>query len=286
MILLDFSQIMISNLSIALKGQTDVQLDIDRLRSMVLYSIKHYRQKFKADYGDDFVVCCDSRVKSWRHEVFPYYKIRRARTKDKSSLDWPAIQRLFDQIIMEVKENFPYATVRVDRAEADDIIGVLARKSLETGERTIIVSCDRDFYQLLVDNPHVSMYNHIIKREVNRASIPDDFLKDKIIRGDSGDDIPNILTQDDTFAIGKRSKTLYEKKVAELLSTSMNAWTTDERTRYSRNETLIDLSRTPDDVRDEILASYNDRSVKGRSRIYPYLVKHRLKELLNDIKDF
>lgn len=283
MILIDFSQIMIANLSIALKGQMEVQLDINRLRSMVLFSLRNYRQKFKADYGDDFVICCDSRTKSWRHEVFPYYKIRRARSKDKSSLDWPAINRMFDQIITEIQETFPYKTLRVNRCEADDIIAVMARYA---SEPVIIVSCDRDFYQLLVDNPNISMYNHIDKRKVNRKTIPDTFLKEKIIRGDSGDDIPNILTQDDAYAISKRSKALTQKKLDELLPTPINSWDPELRDRYSRNETLIDLGRTPDDLRSEIIETYNNGSVKGRSRIYSYLIKHRLTELANSIQDF
>lgn len=282
MILCDFSQIMIANLSVALKGQMEVQLDINRLRSMVLYSLRNYRQKFKASHGDDFVICCDSRVKSWRHEVFPYYKIRRSRSKDKSSLDWPAINRMFDQIITEIQETFPYKTIRIDRCEADDVIATLARNF----SNVLIVSCDRDFYQLLVDNPNVSMYNHIIKREVKRSTIPDNFLKDKIIRGDAGDDIPNILTQDDAYAISKRSTALTEKKLSALLTTPLNSWSEEQRDRYARNETLIDLSRTPDDLKTQIIETYNSGSVKGRSRIYSYLIKHRLTELANSIQDF
>lgn len=111
-------------------------------------------------------------------------------------------------------------------------------------------------------------------------------LKEKIIRGDSGDDIPNILTQDDAYAISKRSKALTQKKLDELLPTPINSWDPELRDRYSRNETLIDLGRTPDDLRSEIIETYNSGSVKGRSRIYSYLIKHRLTELANSIQDF
>lgn len=286
MILIDFSQIMISNLSVSLKGDFAVQLDEGRLRNMVLHSLKHYRQKFKKDFGDDFIICCDSRVKSWRHEVFPYYKIRRARNKEKSALDWPTINLMFDNIINEVRENLPYRTIRVDRAEADDIIGTLCRYGYETDEKVMIVSCDGDFHQLLVDFPNVFMYNHIDKREVRKEGISKTFLFEKVIRGDSGDDVPNILTQDDTFAIGKRSKPLTEKKLKELMATPVKAWDNETYTRFLRNQKLIDLGSIPQEITDQIITTYNTESGKGRSRIYSYLVKYRLKDLIEVYQEF
>jgi 5'-3' exonuclease len=286
MILIDFSQIMISNLSVSLKGNMNVQLDENRLRNMILHSLKHYRQKFKADFGDDFVVCCDSRIKSWRHEVFPYYKIRRARSKEKSALDWPAINLYFDKIISEIKENLPYRTIKIDRAEADDVIGTLCRHAYDNDEKVMIVSCDQDFHQLVVDLPNVFMYNHIEKREVRKDKISKTFLFEKIIRGDSGDDVPNILTQDDTFAIQKRSKPLTEKKLQELISTPMTSWTKEEYARFSRNQVLIDLAATPEDIKTQIITTYNSESGKSRSRIYSYFVKNRLKDLVDNIQEF
>lgn len=161
MILIDISQVLISNLHMSLKGNIDIQLDENRLRNMILHSIRHYKQKFSREYGD-LVICCDSRVPSWRREIFPYYKIRRVRNKERSALDWRVIVAMFDKILGEISDNFPYRIIRVDRAEADDIIGTLCHHFGDTEERILIISTDGDFIQLLrYDN--VAIYNHTSK---------------------------------------------------------------------------------------------------------------------------
>lgn len=283
MILIDFSQVMNANLYMAMKGKGGpASITIDNLRPMVLESLRAMRQKFKNSYGD-LVIAVDSKNGSWRREVFPYYKCRRAKRKESDNIDWPVINEAFARLVEEIRENFPYPVVGVDRAEADDVIGVLCRN---TSEKVLIVSTDKDFYQLPVDLDNVFIYNHIEKNEVKVRNIPRNFLEDKIIRGDSGDDVPNILTQDDTFAIGKRSKQLRETKIAELLSTDRSEWSDLEQRNYMRNQMLIDLSHTPKDIVESILNVYSEQQGKGRSRLYNYFVKNRLREQLNQASEF
>src|SRR6056300_22926 len=114
MILLDFNQVMISNLMRQIEMNNGV-VDENMIRHMALNSIRMYRQKFK-DYGE-LVICCDDQD-YWRKKVFPYYKAHRKEDREKSTLDWNSIFKALHTVREELKEYFPYRVIRVPHAEA------------------------------------------------------------------------------------------------------------------------------------------------------------------------
>ena len=69
------------------------------------------------------VIACDSY--SWRKEVFPEYKAQRKANRSKDKHDWQQIFDLIESTLQDLRENFPYAVIKIDSAEADDIIGAL-----------------------------------------------------------------------------------------------------------------------------------------------------------------
>ena len=73
MIIVDYSQTIISNLMAELNGRKDIELEIPLLRHMVLNTLRSYNNRFKEDYGN-MVIACDSKEKYWRKEYFQYYK--------------------------------------------------------------------------------------------------------------------------------------------------------------------------------------------------------------------
>jgi hypothetical protein len=265
-------------------------MDIDEsmLRRMVLNSIRSYMSKFKAKYGTDLVIAFDDK-QSWRKESFPYYKIRRKTARDKSELDWPFIMQTFDKFYEEFKANFPYRVIRIQGAEADDIIGVLTREHAQASDdKILIISEDKDFKALCVDFHNVDMYNPIAGTKRSHKNVDPTFLRELIIRGDAGDDVPNVLSPDDTFATGKRQKVMTKKRFDELMNTDVASWPDEAKRNYSRNELMIDLSKVPQNIVTPILEAYDTEGAKGvgRSLLYGYFVKHRLKEIITDITDF
>ena len=122
MILVDLNQVMISNLMGQLHSSRTNEVDEDLLRHMVLNGIRSYRNKFSEEYGE-LVICCDD-TNNWRKDSFPYYKAHRKTNRDESDLDWPNIFNCLNAIRDELKEFFPYKHIRVNRCEADDIIGL------------------------------------------------------------------------------------------------------------------------------------------------------------------
>ena len=189
MILIDLSQIMMASTMMSLeKGQTEA--DLSFVRHSVLNSLRMYRQRYHNDYGE-LVICCDDRH-SWRRDYFPLYKAGRKATRESSSLNWSQIFECFDIIKFELKTIFPYKFLQIEGSEADDIIGVLVRKT--NPEPIMIISSDKDFIQLHAWKT-VKQWSPVTKKYVNGED-PNEYLHEHIIKGDKSDGIPNILSKD------------------------------------------------------------------------------------------
>lgn len=245
-----------------------------------------YNKKFRDKYGQ-VVIACDSR--SWRRDYFPQYKHSRSKGRDESTLDWNHIFSLLNQYLDEIKENFPYKVVRIDGAEADDIIGVLAHESQEFGknEPIMIISSDKDFGQLQkFDN--VSQFSPYLKKEI-KIDNPRTFLLEHVFKGDSGDGVPNILSHDDTFVNGDRQKPVSQKKMDEWTKNIDDLKSTlgEETYRnYCRNKKLIDLGEIPRDLYEKIISEYETQKPASKLKVLNFLVKKRCKLLVESVSDF
>ena len=146
MILLDFSQTMIG--SFMAMGKGNVVVEEDLLRHTVLNTIRQYLQKHKQIYDSSvggLVICCDSH-KNWRKESFPQYKANRKKKREDDSTDWKSLFEFLDEMISDLRNYFPYKVIKVESAEADDVIAVLNKEV--SVNPTLIISSDKDFIQL------------------------------------------------------------------------------------------------------------------------------------------
>ena len=124
MILIDFTQIAIGSLMVAInRGGQDV--DDGLVRTLVLNNLKYYRTRFHEKYGE-LVICCDSKH-YWRRDYFPNYKANRKKDRASSGYDWDFIFTTLNSVRDEIKEHFPYKVLEVYGAEADDIIATLVK---------------------------------------------------------------------------------------------------------------------------------------------------------------
>lgn len=281
-ILIDFNQVVIANMMVQIGGHYNVEIEENLVRHMILNSLRSYRQKFSSEYGE-LVICCDDK-NYWRRSLYPYYKASRKKDREKSELDWNEIFRILNKVRDELKDNFPYKVIRVETAEADDIIGTICHTygMAIGGESILILSADKDYIQLH-KYANVNQYDPIRKRWIKHDN-PEKYLKEHIIRGDSGDGVPNILSDDDTFVLSKRQKPLTQKKLESFLS---NGITDSEALRgFTRNEALIDLSKIPEDIKDSVLNKYNEPDEVGRSKLFNYFIANRLRNLMENINEF
>ena len=285
MIILDLNQVMISNMMMQLK-EDDINEDL--VRHMILNSIRLYNQKFKKEYGEMVIACDDKNY--WRKDVFPYYKAHRKEDRKKSTHDWNAIFEILNKIRSELKEFFPYRVIQVDRAEADDIIGVLTKEfgsvlNNEVTEKILVLSGDKDFGQLQ-KFMNVDQYSPVQKKFI-RVPQPEKFLREHIMRGDRSDGIPNFLSEDSCIISKKRQKPLASKKLDMWVDQKPEDFCDDNMLRnWKRNEALVDLDQIPADISQQILDSYYNYEIPKRSGLLNYFIKNRLRNLTDVIGEF
>jgi DNA polymerase I len=130
---------------------------------------------------------------SGREVTYEPYKEQRKPRPDLLQEQWPHIPPL--------AEAFGFTNVRVEGWEADDVIAALARRAQEEGIPVMIVSGDRDVYQLVEDGIRVMTTSRgitdtrIYEREgvIERYGVPPELVPDLIgLKGDTSDNIPGV----------------------------------------------------------------------------------------------
>jgi 5'-3' exonuclease len=279
MILVDLNQVLLAGLMAQIANHKG-KLDESLVRHMILNIIRNHVKNFKAEYGE-VVLCCDNR-KYWRKEYFPFYKAGRKKSREKSNLDWHMIFEMLAKFKVELKENFPYKVIDVDGAEADDIIGTLAPRQ-SAHEKVLILSSDGDFLQLQ-NYANVKQYNPSQKKYVvSKEPILE--LKEKIIRGDKGDGIPNVLSSSDCFVRDLRQTPITQKVLDKLMKESYLDQNESIKANFIRNSTLIDLSFTPKEIKEKIINTYEETK-PAKGKLLNYFIEHKLKNLMEVIEEF
>ncbi|WP_022927851.1 DNA polymerase I [Patulibacter americanus] len=132
---------------------------------------------------------------SGRTEVYPEYKAQRAKKPDLLRQQWP--------FLSEISAGFGYANVSSKGWEADDVIGTLALHARERKLRTVIVTGDRDQFQLIDPDDWVGVmatargitetkvydYQAVIDRYGLKPELIPDFYG---LKGDTSDNIPGV----------------------------------------------------------------------------------------------
>ena len=287
MIIVDYSQTVISNIMAEIGNNKKANLEVNLIRHMVINTIRSHYQQFKNDYGC-MTIACDSK-KYWRKDVFPFYKANRKKARQDSGLDWNLIFETINMLKQELKDNFPWAVVEVEGAEADDIIATYVKH--HPNEPIMIVSGDHDFMQLQKYDK-VVQWSPIKNKFVKCNSNPKDVLFEHIIKGDKGDGVPNVLTDDDAIVEGKRQRPIHSKKLEawkinpiEMPQDSMFV------RNFERNQTLVDLSRIPSNIESEIQLAFIKAEPPfdinlNKDILKNYFNEHKLSKMLDVIEEF
>ena len=280
MILVDLNQVLLSGLMAQISNKKGVVLEESLVRHMILNILRMHIRNFRKEYGE-VVLCCDNR-KYWRKDYFPFYKASRKKNREKSSLDWHMIFEMLAKFKLELKENFPYKVIDVEGAEADDIIGTLT-PIYSAHEKILILSSDGDFLQLQ-NYKNVKQYNPAQKKYVVSHN-PIMELKEKIIRGDKGDGIPNMFSPSDCFVRDLRQKPITQKTLDKYLNEDVKNFSYDETVNFGRNQTLIDLSFIPQEIKEKIINTYEETK-PAKGKLLNYFIEFKLKNLIEVIEDF
>ncbi len=144
------------------------------------------------DFQTDYIVfALDSKGKNFRHDIYSQYKANRK----------PPPGDLTKQLPVAISwiEAMGFATIKVDGFEADDVIATIANITKNQDIQTIIVSHDKDLYQLIDDKNKIYLFDHINKTTIdemyclNKYEInPKQFVDYQALVGDSIDNIPGV----------------------------------------------------------------------------------------------
>ena len=287
MIIIDMNQISLASLMMHLNMTKTKEPDENMVRHMILNSVRMYRTMFHEEYGE-VILTYDSKH-YWRRDFFPQYKSNRKKGRETDGKDWDTIFEVLNKIKAEIKDNLPYKFLEVYGAEADDIIATLCKytqteKDRSKNEKIIIISGDKDFIQLQ-KYLNVKQYSPILKKLVN-GSNPETYIKEHILKGDTSDGVPNVLSPDNTFTDGLRQRPLGKKKIEAWLDMDISEFKDEVKRNYQRNEKLIDLSKIPDELENEILTQFRGAPHGDRSKLLNYFIKSRLKNLTETIGEF
>lgn len=151
--------------------------------------------KILADEKPDLVgVAFDAPTKSFRHAMDPEYKAGRKKTPEEFIGQLP--------LIREVLATLKIPTIEIEGVEADDVIATLATQGIEKNIDVLVVTGDRDAYQLVKD-PHlkvlynlrgVSDYARYDEAGIfERTGVtPAQYPEYAALRGDPSDNLPGV----------------------------------------------------------------------------------------------
>lgn len=280
MIIVDYSGVAIANL-FAMR----ISVSEGLVRHCILNSLRLYNAKYRREYGE-MVLACDGGG-TWRREMFPQYKASRKAARESGDIDWKEFFRILGNVRDEIRENLPFKVVHLQGVEADDIIATLTDSTQEFGkhEPVMIISSDKDFVQLH-RYKNVRQYSPMAKEFVKEKD-PVRYLQEHVLRGDTGDGVPNVLSPDDVFVSGGRQTPLRAKLMDEWIlnwDSLQTKMTTEQYRNFQRNQALIDLTKIPSAKKAEIINTFE--SVKPASNTLNYLVEKRCSQLIECAEEF
>src|SRR5688500_11550438 len=149
--------------------------------------------KILTDYGEVPTVVVWDAGMSGRKEISSDYKAQRSTRPDLLKLQWPHLRPLV--------EAFGYRNISVEGFEADDVIAALVEQAKVCGIPEMVVTGDRDAYQLVEDGVRIMTTSRGItdtkvydtQGVIERYGIPPEKIPDFIgLKGDTSDNIPGV----------------------------------------------------------------------------------------------
>lgn len=206
-------------------------------KNMMLRSIR----KLFAEHEVGRVIFCLEGRANWRKTYYPEYKANRAVARNESKVDFDAFFPEHDKFVESLKNLLTNCMfLRVEHAEADDLIAVITKKYRNWN--IVNISTDRDFYQLL-KYPNYRQFD-AIKSQWIEVLNPENYLLEKIILGDAGDNIPKLKQR-----VGP-------KTAAKIINSEegLEEWLKLENLEkeFERNMTLISFDFIPEEIENSI----------------------------------
>lgn len=200
-------------------------------------------------------VCFDEKGPTFRHEQFKDYKAHRVATPNNLIAQFPLTRELI--------KAFGIPSFGITGYEADDLIGTLSRQAQKEDVETLIVTGDKDAYQLI--NHKVRVYN-VGRGNKNAEIVDEDAFKDKYgfdpkhlvdlkaLQGDPSDNIPGVAGIGEKTAIDLVKQFGSIEKLYDHLNCNTNAKITSKVTRSDSFEMKEAQVKVSSKIRDKLCA--------------------------------
>ncbi len=150
-----------------------------------------YLKLLKEEQPDHIAAAFDLKAPTFRHKMFDGYKANRHGMPEELAQQMPVIRELLPALGITVVEKEGF--------EADDIIGTLSRAAAENGAECVIMTGDRDSFQLINDKVTVRLASNKEDMFYTPEKImevygvtPLEMIEVKTLMGDSSDNIPGV----------------------------------------------------------------------------------------------
>jgi len=271
-ILIDFMNMVFINFNIAKsiaieekrkKGENPIfeKKDIPLFYHTLLKKFNYYF----TTYGNLYICMEGYNSLDWRRSIFPDYK--RNRDKSKGEDEYRILKETFP-VVEQLMTLYPTKILKIDAAEADDIIYTLSEKYNPTDTITII-STDNDLSQILNKFENVKLYNPIKMKYIDKHP---NILLEKAIIGDKSDNIPGLSRiGQKTFEKMLIDKSFFRERMSngnkEIVETFLK---------------IIDLSKIPISIKQEILDKdeNTEYNVFNPDELEVFFFNNKLKDLL------
>lgn len=214
---------------------------------------------------------------SWRKLYWNRYKESRKPAREKSGVDWDQFYVHMDDLLADIQEHLPFKVIKVQNAEADDVIAVIC---MERKDKYTIISTDEDYLQLLSDD--IKLYNPM-KRKYMTCQSPRAFIIEKCLTGQSKDDIFNIKTPLD-HPFGQRKPAFGKTQLNKVLKRGYIEWLEEEglQERFQTNKVLMDFHMIPKTIKTRILNTYDPYELPDPAKFYEFFKMNNYKEYLEN----
>lgn len=282
---------------------TDIWTKVGLALHITLSGLKSIQDQFNPDH-----VVFTTEGKSWRKSFDPDYKLNRTvKAASKSPDEKEEMELMFEMMndfVDFVDNNTNSTLLRAPNAEADDFVARWIQTHPD--DEHIILSTDTDFRQLLSDN--VKQYNPVqeylytidgvFDKKGNIATDkkgiplekpdPEFLLFLKCIKGDTSDNVfsayPGARMKSTTKAVGIQEAYNDRHTKGYSWNSFMNhTWERHDgveikvKDAYAHNQVLVDLTKQPDDIKEQLDEVINNKSNKNVSMIGVHFLRFAAK---------
>lgn len=203
MILVDFSSVVHRKIHSSINEMKPSKVDgkyvtseyIGILKYNIIKELFDISKEYSNKYGD-IVVCLDDQSPEgyWRKDVLVSYKAGRSKGRAESNVIFSEIWGEVDSITEMLRNYSPWKVVKTHRAEADDVILILADE-FNKDERILIHSPDKDMIQSQIGTDNVDQISPLTKQWLKAETKSDDmdgWILEHICLGDACDEVPKV----------------------------------------------------------------------------------------------